>query len=46
MLKVGFRGIAIADTNHIVRDLQKYHLGGVVLFDYEVPSDTAFRNMQ
>ncbi len=46
MLKVGFRGMEIADTNHIVRDLQQYHLGGVVLFDYDVPSDTAFRNIQ
>jgi len=46
MLKIGFRGLAIADTNHIVRDLKKYHLGGVVLFDYDVPRDTALRNVQ
>lgn len=46
MLKIGFRGIEIADTNHIVRDIQKYHLGGVVLFDYDVPTDTPERNIE
>ena len=46
MLKIGFRGMQVADTNHIARDLQEYHLGGVVLFDYDVPSDTAYRNIQ
>jgi beta-N-acetylhexosaminidase len=37
MLKIGFRGMAVADTNHIVRDIEKYHLGGVVLFDIKSP---------
>lgn len=46
MLKIGFRGIEIADTNHIVRDIKEYHLGGVVLFDYDVPSDRAVRNIR
>ncbi|MDZ7683092.1 MAG: glycoside hydrolase family 3 protein [Fodinibius sp.] len=46
MLKIGFRGMQVADTNHIARDLQQYHLGGVVLFDYDVPRDTAYRNIQ
>ena len=46
MLKIGFRGMQVADTNHIARDLQKYHLGGVVLFDYDVPRDTAYRNIE
>lgn len=46
MLKIGFRGMQVADTNHIVRDINKYHLGGVVLFDYDVPRDTAHRNIQ
>lgn len=45
MLKIGFRGMELAETNHIVRDIKKYHLGGVVLFDYDVPRDTAFRNI-
>ena len=46
MLKIGFRGMQVADTNHIARDLKKYHLGGVVLFDYDVPRDTAYRNIE
>lgn len=46
MLNIGFRGMAVSDTNHIVRDIQKYHLGGVTLFDYDVPGDTAYRNVQ
>lgn len=46
MLKIGFRGMEVADTNHIVRDIQQYHLGGVVLFDYDVPRDTAYRNVK
>lgn len=46
MLTIGFRGMQVADTNHIVRDIQQYHLGGVVLYDYDVPKDTAYRNIQ
>lgn len=46
MLNIGFRGMAVADSNHIVRDIQKYHLGGVTLFDYDVPRDTAERNIR
>lgn len=46
MLNVGFRGTAITDTNHIVRDIREYNLGSVTLFDYDVPRDTALRNIQ
>lgn len=46
MLNIGFRGMAISDTNHIVRDITKYHLGGVVLFDYDVPRGKAVRNIK
>jgi len=46
MLTVGFRGMTVADTNHIARDIQKYHLGGVVLFDYDVPRGEAKRNIR
>lgn len=46
MLKIGFRGMEVADTNHIVRDIEKYHLGGVVLFDYDVPKGIAERNIK
>lgn len=46
MLKIGFRGMQIADTNHIVRDIKEYHLGGVVLFDYDVPTGKPVRNIE
>lgn len=46
MLNIGFRGLSVADTNHVVRDIRQYHLGGVTLFDYDVPRDTALRNIQ
>lgn len=46
MLLAGFRGTALTDTNHIVRDIKKYHLGGVILFDYDVPSKSLGRNIE
>lgn len=45
MLKVGFRDIYVNKQSPIAEDIKKYHLGGVVLFDYDVPMDTAFRNV-
>ncbi len=45
MIKVGFRGLTIDDNSPIVEDIRKYHIGGVVLFDYDVPRDTAMRNI-
>lgn len=46
MLKIGFRGMQVTDTSHIVRDIKEYHLGGVVLFDYDVPSKKPVRNIE
>ena len=46
MLLVGFRGTGIDDANHIVRDLRDYHVGSVILFDYDVPTGTRGRNIQ
>jgi len=46
MLKIGFRGMDISESDHIKRDLQQYHLGGVVLFDYDVPRKEAARNIE
>ena len=42
---IGFRGTTLAESGHIVRDLQDYHLGGVILFDYDVPSKSPVRNI-
>ena len=46
MLLVGFRGTEIDSTHHIWRDLRDYHVGGVILFDYDVPTGTRGRNIK
>jgi beta-N-acetylhexosaminidase len=46
MLLVGFRGLSVSDTSTIVRDICQRHIGAVILFDYDVPSNTAVRNIQ
>jgi beta-N-acetylhexosaminidase len=43
---VGFRGFAIEAGQSIVQDIQENHLGSVVLFDYDVPTQTAQRNIE
>jgi beta-N-acetylhexosaminidase len=47
MLMVGFRGLAI--THHqdpVVQDIRDRHIGGVILFDYDVPQKRPMRNIQ
>ena len=46
MLMIGFKGFEVSDTSHIVRDIRDYHLGGVILFDYDVPTDRPVRNVE
>lgn len=46
MLMVGFRGFSVEAGDSIVRDIQKLHLGGVILFDYDVPRKEARRNIR
>lgn len=46
MLMIGFRGLAVDDNHPIIDDIKKRDLGGVVLFDYDVPLDTAVRNIR
>lgn len=46
MLKIGFRGLQMEDSEHIKRDLEAYHAGAVVLFDYDVPTRTPVRNVE
>ena len=45
MLMVGFRGLAVVDGDPILRDIRQYHLGGVILFDRDVASGGAQRNI-
>ncbi len=46
MLMTGFRGLELADTLQVAEDLREGRLGGVILFDYDVPADTALRNIR
>ncbi|MGB8644349.1 MAG: glycoside hydrolase family 3 protein [Anaerolineae bacterium] len=46
MILVGFRGLTLTEDNPIVRDLRERHIGAVVLFDYDVPSNSPVRNIQ
>ena len=46
MLLVGFRGTTIDDKSHIARDIQQYHVGSVILFEYDAPTGTRHRNIE
>lgn len=39
MLMIGFRGGALSDDNHIVNDIKNLHIGGVVLYDFDLFSN-------
>lgn len=45
MLMVGFRGTNVADDHFILRDIRNHHLGGVILFDYDLKSRKYGRNI-
>lgn len=46
MLMVGFKEFEVSDTSHVVRDIQTFHTGGIILFDYDVPTGTPNRNIE
>jgi beta-N-acetylhexosaminidase len=39
MLLIGFRGAALSDDNHIVKDIKNLNIGGVVLYDFDLFSN-------
>jgi len=45
MLLVGFRGYFLDDDNPIIADLRDLHIGGVILFDYDVVKKAHERNV-
>lgn len=45
MLMIGFRGLSITEAPGIAVDIRKRHIGGVVLFDYDVPTKSPVRNI-
>lgn len=46
MIMIGFRGVEIDQNHPVVRDIRNFYIGGVVLFDYDVPLDKPVRNVQ
>jgi beta-N-acetylhexosaminidase len=46
MLLVGFRGLTVAAAASIVADIRDRNLGGVLLFDVDLPTHIAVRNIQ
>ena len=46
MLMVGFRGFDAPPDSRIARDIRYLHLGGVVLFDFDVALDKPERNIK
>ncbi|NTW50006.1 MAG: glycoside hydrolase family 3 protein [Chlorobiales bacterium] len=45
LLMVGFRGLQASDTSAIIRDIREHHIGGIILFDYDVPLRSPVRNI-
>jgi len=46
MLMVGFRGLAADEGSPVIRDIREGRIGGVILFDYDVPSASPVRNIE
>jgi len=46
MLLVGFRGLTIDSSEHIRRDIEEHKIGGIILYEYDVPSKARPRNIQ
>lgn len=46
MLMVGFRGMEVDNDHWVVHDIRDYGIGGVILFDYDVPNGISVRNIE
>jgi len=46
MIMIGFRGLSVDDTSPVIADIQKRNIGGIILFDYDVPSESPVRNIE
>jgi beta-N-acetylhexosaminidase len=45
MLMVGFRGTELNEGDPFLEVVRDFHLGGVILFDYDVPAQAPVRNI-
>jgi beta-N-acetylhexosaminidase len=39
MIMVGFRGLDVNEKSPVMRDIVERHIGGVILYDYDVPTN-------
>lgn len=46
MIMVGFRGTSLAEDATVMHDIHHRHLGGVVLYNRDVPTDEPVRNIE
>ncbi len=46
MIMIGFPGTEIHSSSKVIRDIKLFHVGGVILFDYDVPSKSRPRNIE
>ena len=46
MICVGFRGLDVNNNSPVVRDITKYQVGGIILFDYDVMLKSSVRNIE
>ena len=46
MIMAGFRGLDVNDSSPIVRDIVEHHIGGVILYDEDVPTNSPIRNIR
>lgn len=46
MIMVGFRGLTVDDESPIMKDIRQRNIGGVILFDDDVPTQSPVRNIQ
>jgi len=45
MLIIGFRGTEINENSYIIKTINDLNIGGVILFDYDIPSKSRTRNI-
>ncbi|MBN2515972.1 MAG: glycoside hydrolase family 3 protein [Deltaproteobacteria bacterium] len=45
MILIGFRGLSVDEQSPIIQDIRRWHIGGVILFDYDVPLKRPVRNI-
>lgn len=45
MIMIGFRDTIITDSSHIISDIKTHNIGGVVLYEYDVPTKSRPRNI-